>query len=463
MFAADAEILIEETGVMKMENRNSDFTIGNIPAKLAKFMVPILGALILQAMYGAVDLLIVGWFGTTAGISAVSTGSNIVNLVVFSVSGLTMGVTVLISRYLGEKKEERIGKVLGGVICFFLALSAVMMILLLIFSRPLAILMQAPKEAVELTSLYVKICGGGIVFVIGYNVISSIFRGLGNSKLPLIFVAIACVTNIIGDLALVAGFKMNVAGAALATIFAQAISVVLSLLIIRKQKLPFSMKKSDIRLNEEVKRFLALGAPIALQEILTNLSFLALCAFINRLGLDESSGYGVANKIVSFVLLVPSSLMQSMASFVGQNVGAGQEKRARQAMLYGMAMGAGIGIFIGTFAFLKGDLLAALFTKDEAVIAQAALYLKGFAPEAVVTSILFSFMGYFNGHEKTVFVMAQGLAQTFVVRLPMSYIMSTRPGANLMRIGWAAPAATVFGILINWIYYRGFRKGFQKN
>ncbi len=439
-----------------MKEQNSDFTTGNIPAKLAKFMIPILGALILQAMYGAVDLLIVGWFGTTAGISAVSTGSNIVNLVVFSVSGLTMGVTVLISRYLGEKKEEKIGKVLGGVICFFLALSAVMMILLPVFSRPLAVLMQAPKEAVELTSLYVKICGGGIVFVIGYNVISSIFRGLGNSRLPLIFVAIACVANIVGDLVLVAGFKMNVAGAAIATIFAQALSVVLSLLIIRKQKLPFSMKRSDIRFNGEVKKFLVLGAPIALQEILTNLSFLALCAFINRLGLDESSGYGVANKIVSFVMLVPSSLMQSMASFVGQNVGAGKEKRAKQAMLCGMAMGAGIGVFIGAFAFLKGDLLAALFTGDEAVIAQAALYLKGFAPEAVVTSILFSFMGYFNGHEKTVFVMAQGLAQTFVVRLPMSYIMSIRPDANLMQIGWAAPAATVFGILINWIYYQWF-------
>lgn len=157
-------------------------------------------------------------------------------------------------------------------------------------------------------------------------------------------------------------------------------------------------------------------------------------------------------------MLVPSSLMQSMASFVGQNVGAGQEKRAKQAMLYGMAMGAGVGIFIGTFAFLKGDLLAALFTKDEAVIIQAAAYLKGFAPEAVVTSILFSFMGYFNGHEKTVFVMVQGLAQTFVVRLPMSYIMSIRPGTSLMRIGWAAPTATVFGILLNFIYYQWLKK-----
>lgn len=441
-----------------MENQNSDFTTGSIPVKLIKFMVPIFGALVLQAMYGAVDLLIVGWFGTTAGISAVSTGSNLINLVVFTISGLTMGITVLISRYLGEKKEERIGKVLGGVICFFLILSVVLMILLPLFSKSLAVLMQAPSEAVELTSLYVKICGGGIIFVIGYNVISSIFRGLGNSRLPLIFVAIACVTNIIGDLVLVAGFGLNVAGAAIATIFAQAVSVVLSLVIIRKQKLPFRIRKEDIRFHEEVGKFLRLGAPIALQELLTNLSFLALCAFINRLGLDASSGYGVANKIVSFVMLVPSSLMQSMASFVGQNVGAGKEKRATQAMLCGMAIGAGVGVVIGVFAFFKGDLLASLFTGDSAVIAQAAAYLKGFAPEAVVTSVLFSFMGYFNGHEKTLFVMAQGLAQTFIVRLPVSFFMSIQPNATLTMIGIAAPAATVFGICINLVYYRRFRR-----
>lgn len=445
-----------------MENQNSDFTTGSIPVKLIKFMVPIFGALVLQAMYGAVDLLIVGWFGTTAGISAVSTGSNLINLVVFTISGLTMGITVLISRYLGEKKEERIGKVLGGVICFFLILSVVLMILLPLFSKSLAVLMQAPSEAVELTSLYVKICSGGIIFVIGYNVISSIFRGLGNSRLPLIFVAIACVTNIIGDLVLVAGFGLNVAGAAIATIFAQAVSVVLSLVIIRKQKLPFRIRKEDIRFHEEVGKFLRLGAPIALQELLTNLSFLALCAFINRLGLDASSGYGVANKIVSFVMLVPSSLMQSMASFVGQNVGAGKEKRATQAMLCGMAIGAGVGVVIGVFAFFKGDLLASLFTGDSAAIDQAAAYLKGFAPEAVVTSVLFSFMGYFNGHEKTLFVMAQGLAQTFIVRLPVSFFMSIQPNATLTMIGIAAPAATVFGICINLVYYRRFRRQIAK-
>lgn len=293
---------------LRTEHAN-DFTEGSIVGKLLKFMLPILGAQVLQAMYGAVDILVVGRFGTTAGISGVSTGSNIINLVVFTVAGLSMGITVVIGRYIGERKEERVGKVIGGAVCFFAVLSAVLAAVLLIFAKPLAALMQAPAEALELTVLYVRICGGGIFFIIAYNVISGIFRGLGNSRLPLIFVAIACVVNIVGDLFFVAVLDMNVAGAALATVMAQAVSVLLSLIIIRKQSLPFTMKRKDICFNREVPGFLKVGMPIAFQEILTNLSFLALCAFINRLGLEASSGYGVANKIVSFVMLIPGSLM----------------------------------------------------------------------------------------------------------------------------------------------------------
>jgi putative MATE family efflux protein len=312
--------------------------------------------------------------------------------------------------------------------------------------------MQAPQEAAELTVLYVKICGGGIVFVIGYNVISSIFRGMGDSKLPLIFVTIACAANIIGDLVLVGIFKMNVAGAAIATIFAQAVSVILSIIIVKKRAV-FDIHLSDIRMSGEVKKFLVLGAPIALQELLTNLTFLALCAFINRLGLESSSGYGVAQKIVSFVMLIPSSLMQSMSSFVGQNVGAGKEDRAKTAMLSGMGIGAFIGVFIALIAFFYGANISSIFSNDPLVIAKSAEYLKGFSAEAIVTSVLFSFMGYFNGHGKTVFVMAQGLAQSFIVRLPMSYYMSVLPDTNLTLIGLAAPSATVFGIVLCLTYY----------
>lgn len=444
-----------------MEGTANDFTTGSIPGKLINFMIPILGALILQAMYGAVDILVVGQFGTKEGISGVSTGSSIVNLIIFTVAALAMGITVLIGRYIGEKKEDRIGKVIGGTIVFFAVLSVIVAVCMLVFARPLAYLMQAPSEAVDATVLYVRICGGGIFFIIAYNVISSIFRGLGNSKLPLVFVAIACVTNIIGDLIFVAVFKLDVAGAALATVMAQAVSVILSLIIIRKQKLPFKLTRADIHINSEIKNFLKIGSPIALQEILTEISFLALCAFINRLGLDESSGYGVASKIVSFVMLIPSSLMQSMASFVSQNVGAGREERAKKAMVTGMLLGALIGVIIGALAFFKGDLLAAAFSGDKDVVACAADYLKGFSPEAVVTCILFSFIGYFNGHGLTMWVMCQGMAQTFLVRLPVSFVMSIQPDATLTMIGMAAPLATVFGIVINIIMFVIMKKRFE--
>lgn len=441
-----------------MENSKSDFTQGSILKKMLKFMIPVLGALILQAMYGAVDILVVGWFGTTAGISGVSTGSNLINLVTFTVTGLSMGVTVLIGKYIGEKREEKVGNVIGGAICFFAVLSVILAVLLLIFARPLAILMQAPPEAVDLTADYVRICGGGIFFIVAYNVISSIFRGMGNSRLPLIFVAIACAVNIVGDLFFVAVLHMNVAGAALATVLAQAVSVVLSLVIIRRQKLPFTMSRKNIRFHPEILNFVKVGVPIAFQEILTQISFLALCAFINRLGLEASSGYGVANKIVSFIMLVPSALMQSMSAFVAQNVGAGKEERARKALVTGMGIGCAVGVVISAVAFLRGEIMAYPFTGEPAVIERAAQYLMGFAPEAVVTSVLFSFIGYFNGHSQTFFVMLQGLAQTFLVRLPVSYFMSMQENASLAWIGAAAPSATVFGILLNVLYFWWYSK-----
>lgn len=435
-----------------------DFTTGSIPKKMLKFMLPVLGALILQAMYSAVDLLIVGKYGTTEGISGVTTGSSVMNLLTFTICAITTGVTVVMGRYIGEKKSDKLGKLIGGAVCFFFVVALLVTVIMLVFAKQLAVLMQAPEEALDLTVLYIRICGAGYVFVVFYNFISSIFRGLGDSKLPLIFVAIACVVNIVGDLALVAGFHMNVAGAAIATIAAQAVSVVMSIVIICKRTLPFKLTRKEIHFNGEIIKFVKVGAPLALQEFLTNLTFLALCAFVNRLGLDASSGYGIAQKIQSFVMLIPSAIMQSMASFVAQNVGAGEERRAKSAMKCGMAFGAGIGLIIAYAAFFHGDFLASLFTDDAAVVVRAFEYLKGFAPEAVVTSILFSYMGYFNGHSKSLFVMLQGLAQSFLVRLPMSYLMSIRSDASLTGIGLAAPSATIFGILLCAIYYLHMRK-----
>lgn len=435
------------------QDSRSDFTQGSILGKLVPFMLPILGALILQAAYGAVDLLVVGRFGTTSGLSSVSTGSQVLNLVTFVITQSAMGITVLIARYIGEKKQQQIGALIGGSIVVFAMISAVLFVVMICFSRPIAVLMQAPAEAVSLTSMYVKICGGGIFFIVAYNLLAAIFRGLGDSKSPLIFVAVACVVNIAGDLVLVAGFHLDAAGAAIATVLAQAVSVVLALLLLFKRKLPFTIKKNDFKINEHCKRALKTGLPLALQECLTQISFLALCAFVNKLGLEASSGYGVACKLVNFAMLIPSALMQSTASFISQNVGAGNEKRAKKTMFTGIGVGLTIGCIVFIFIMFKGDILTGIFTTDEVVIQKGYNYLRGFASETIVTAVLFSMIGYFNGHDKTVWVMFQGLIQTLLVRLPLAYYMSIQPDASLTKIGFAAPVATMFGIVLNMIFY----------
>ncbi len=431
----------------------SDFTQGSILKKLIAFMAPVLGALILQAAYGAVDLLVVGRFGTTAGLSAVSTGSQILNVATFVITQLAMGITVLISRYIGEKSTERIGELLGGATVVFTLISAVLFVIMVFFSNSLAILMQAPDEAVELTAIYVKICGGGIFFIVAYNVLAAIFRGLGDSKSPLIFVAVACVVNVIGDLILVGGFKLNAAGAAIATVVAQALSVLLALAMLKKRDLPFSIEKKDFRLNHQCKRFLTVGLPLALQEFLTQMSFLALCAFVNKLGLEASSGYGVACKLVNFAMLVPGALMQSMAAFVSQNIGAGKVARAKKSMFTGMGVGLVVGVIVFNCVWFYGDVLTSIFTTDTGVVQQGYDYLKGFAPETILTAVLFSMVGYYNGNEKTLWVMAQGLIQTLLVRLPLAYFMSIQQNASLTNIGLAAPIATSCGIVLNVIFY----------
>lgn len=434
-------------------NDKTDFTQGSILKKLFWFMLPILGALVLQAAYGAVDLLIVGKFGSTAGLSAVSTGSQVLNLVTFVVTQFAMGITVLIARYIGEKKTGQIGEVLGGAAVVFTIISIGLFILMVCFAKPISVLMQAPTEAVSLTTVYVRICGSGIFFIVAYNVLAAVFRGLGDSRSPLIFVLVACIVNIVGDMVLVAGLHMDAAGAALATVLAQAVSVVCAIVMLVKKKLPFSISKSDFRLNKQCRKFLEIGLPLALQEFLTQLSFLALCAFVNRLGLEASSGYGVACKIVDFAMLIPSSLMQSMASFVSQNVGAGNKKRAKHAMFTGIGVGVAFGCVVFLIVMFKGDVLAGFFSNDAAVIQKGFDYLKGFAPETIVTAVLFSMIGYFNGNNKTLWVMIQGLTQTLLVRLPMAYIMSIQPNASLTNIGLAAPASTVVGIVLNVIFF----------
>lgn len=436
--------------------KNQSFTEGRILAPLVKFAFPVLLALFLQAMYGAVDLLIVGKFGTAVDISAVSTGSQIMQTVTIVITGLSMGITILAGQKIGERRPEEAGEAIGNGITLFIFIGIAVTVIMLAAADPLCALMQAPAEAFGKTVTYVRLCGAGTVFIVAYNVLGSIFRGIGDSKMPLITVAMACVLNIAGDLLLIGYFGMGVAGAALATVISQAASVVLSVFIIRRRTLPFSFSWERLKPQRAViKKVLILGSPIALQDLLVSISFLVILAIVNSLGLTASAGMGIAEKLCIFIMLVPSAYMQSMSAFVAQNVGAKTYDRARKALAYGIMTSFAAGVLMGYLSFFHGDLLAALFAKadDGAVIFAAADYLKAYAIDCLLTSFLFCFLGYFNGWGRTIFVMVQGIIGAFCVRIPVSYIMSQMADVSLFRIGLATPISTVVQIILCLIYF----------
>lgn len=429
--------------------QTESFIEGPILGPLLRFTFPILLALLLQAMYGAVDLMVVGRFGQPADVSAVSTGSQVMHTVTALITGLSMGATVLLGQKLGEGKSEEGGKVLGSAIALFAAVALALTGAMLGAASPMARLMQAPAEAFDQTVVYVRICSGGAAFIVAYNVLGAVFRGLGDSRTPLLTVTIACVVNIAGDLLLVGPCGLGVAGAALATVLAQGISVALSLMLIRRRGLPFAFSPQDIRFEpRHTRRILRLGAPVALQDVLVSVSFLAIAAIVNSLGVIASAGVGVAEKLCGFIMLVPSSFGQSLSAFVAQNIGAEKRDRARRAMLYGMGASLCCGVVLAWLSFFHGDLLAGLFARDGEVIGAAADYLRAYAIDTLLTSILFCFMGYFNGRGNTAFLMVQGIVGAFLVRIPVSLFMSRLEPVSLFRVGLATPCSTAVQIML---------------
>ena len=403
----------------------------------------------MQTMYGAVDMLVVGQFATAADVSAVSTGSWLMQLITSFVVGIAMGTTVLLGRRLGEGKPEEAGKIIGASIVLFTIIGVVITFFMELCAVPVAQIMRTPIEAFDATVLYVRICSAGSVFIVAYNVLGSIFRGIGDSRMPLVTVAIACVFNIAGDFLLVGVFGMATAGAAIATVLAQALSVIISVLIIRRQKLPFTFRRTDIVFDRKrMGSVFRLGLPIAFQDLLVSISFLAITAIVNSLGVIPSAGVGVAEKLCGFIMLVPSAFNQSMSAFVAQNMGAGRMDRAKRALLCGIGMSLVVGVFMAWLSFFHGDLLAGLFARDEAVIAAAADYLKAYAIDCLLVSVMFCMIGYFNGCGKTLFVMLQGIAGAFGVRIPVSLIMSRIKPVSLFKVGLATPCSSVVQIIL---------------
>ena len=436
--------------------RETTFTEGKILQPLILFAFPVLLALFLQAMYGAVDLLIVGKFASSADVSAVSTGSQLMMTLTNLVSSFAMGTTVLLGQQIGSGKKEEGGRTVGTAIVLFAGIAIVMTTVLVLFAPQISRIMHAPTEAFDKTVAYVRICGGGMLVIVAYNLIGCIFRGLGDSRTPLLTVAIACVCNIAGDLLLCAHFSMGTEGAAFATVFAQVISVIVSFLFIRKKELPFLLKREHIRIHgDSLHRMAGLGAPIALQDLLVSISFLIILAIVNSMGVIASAGVGVAEKVCAFIMLISSAFMQSISAFVAQNYGAGHMNRAKKALRYGAAVSFVIGVCMFFVSYFHGDVLAGIFSSDPEVIAAAADYLKAYGIDCMFTAIFFCYTGFYNGIGRTKFVMLQGIIGAFGVRVPFSWLMSRQADASLFKIGLATPLSSVLQLVLclGYMYY----------
>ena len=434
--------------------QRQNFTEGKLFWPMIQFAMPALAAMLLQTMYGAVDMMIVGNFASSADVSAISTGSWVMTMITSLVIGISTGTTVLLGRKLGEGNPHEAGGIIGASIMLFTAISAVLTLIVMVLAPQLAVLMHAPDEAMDATVTYIRICASGSVFIVAFNVLGSVFRGIGNSTVPLLTVAIACVVNIAGDLFLVAACNMATAGAAIATVFAQFTSVVLSLIIVSRQKLSFTVSKKDLRFHIGwIRKILSLGIPIALQDVLVNVSFIVITAIVNSLGVVASAGVGVAEKLCGFVMLAPSAFSQTMTSVVSQNIGADKSDRAKKALLYGITSSLSVGVICGYFSFFHGNVLASIFSNDPQVIDAAAEYLKSYAIDTVLVSVMFCMSGYFTGCGRTAFSMVQGIIGAFCVRIPVSFIMSRRVPVNLFHIGLATPASSLLQTVLCLLYY----------
>ncbi len=440
---------------MSKNLQEKNFTEGPILRPLLSFAFPVLLALILQAMYGAVDLLVVGKYASSADVSAVSTGSQLMGTITTMIASFSMGTTILLGQKIGQGKSREGGNIIGSSILLFLVIGCVFTVFLAAGADVLAEVMHAPAEAYEKTVNYIRICGSGALVIIFYNLIGSVFRGMGDSRTPLVTVAIACVINIVGDLFFVAVMHMGTEGAALATVLAQFSSVVISLILIRRKELPFTFEKSMIRMDGGIVRKIAsLGVPVALQELLVGISFLVIAAIVNSLGLIPSAGVGVAEKVCMFIMLVPSAFMQSLSAFVAQNYGAGKIERAYKTLRIAIMLSFAAGVVMSYASFVHGDVLAGMFSNDLQVVAAAHEYLKAYAIDCLLTAFFFCFIGFFNGVGKTHFVMIQGICGAFCIRVPVSYIMSQIVPVSLFRIGLATPCSSMVQIVMCLVYLR---------
>ena len=439
-----------------------NLTRGNILKNLLIFSLPFLAANLLQALYGAVDLWVVGKFGGgKAGVAAVANGGEVMHLVMSFIMGLTTGATVLIGQYYGANDKRNTRKCVGMSLSFAFAVGIIGTISMVMISPWLIKILNTPQEAVEPALQYLGICSYGVFFVVVFNAFAAIFRGFGNSTLPLICIASGCICNIILDIVLVAKFSLGVQGAAIATIISQGLSVIVSFIFFCRGNFNFKFTKANfILVWKLVGKYVRIGIPIGVQSTLINLSFLFIVSIVNKMGGTDSApaaGYGIVNRINGFTMLPAISFAMALSALTAQNIGAKKFIRARKTLYISLILTLAIGAVFLAAMQLAPEFFIGLFIdtanpESAAVIHQGTLYARSFSIEYVLVPIVFCTNGFFVGTGHAFFTMANNLTSTFLLRVTTSYFFSITAGATLLHIGLAAPLASTFSAIVALIY-----------
>ncbi len=434
-------------------------TSGSVLGSMLRFAFPVLLASILQVLYSAVDMWVVGHFGTTADVSAVSISGQIMSTVTLVVSGFTTGTTVLLGQYCGAKNEKGMRDVVGSSIVFFALVAVGLMVPLLALNHRIIDLMHTRQEAVVPAQQYLFICSGGIIFILGYNLLSAIMRGMGNSRAPLLFVSVSTGINVIVDVTLVKYFHMGAAGTALATVGAQAGSMVFAILFLRHRGLGFPFSFRDIRLRKSVVRpVFKVGLPLSLQELLVCLSFMLITYVVNGIGLAESAAVGVVEKLITFLSMPTFAMSASVSTMSAHNIGARQFARARRCLLCGICCAASVALAFNIFTFFNGRMLVGLFTVDPAVREVGSQYVKSYGLDLIMLALVFNFNGFFSGCNHTTFSMIHSLFATLCIRVPVVYLMSRAANVTLFKIGLASPIASFSSVILCVLYLIWIRR-----
>ncbi len=438
-----------------------DLTQGNLIKNIFVFSLPFLFSYFLQTLYGMADLFIVGQYNGASSISGVSIGSQIMHMLTVMLVGICMGTIVMIGRNVGSHNEKGISKTIGNSITLFAILSIILVFLLLLLLNPIVSLMQTPLEAIDETKKYLLICFIGIPFIVAYNVISSIFRGLGDSKTPMYFIIIACIANIGLDYLFIGYFDLHASGAAYGTVIAQAVSVVCSLISIRKRKL-IQIKKEDLKLEKEFfQPILKTGIPVSLQDGLIQISFLIITMIANRRGVEVSAAVGIVEKIISFLFLVPSSMLSTVSTIASQAIGANKKELASKVTFICIGIAFTFGIIVGiSFQFIAENVIS-FFTTETNVITLGASYIHSYVFDCAIAGIHFCFSGFYvaSGYSKISFI--QNILSIILVRVPGAYLASIYFPDSLFPMGLAAPLGGVLQVLICGMFFIYLRKQYR--